>query len=236
MNQRAFAEIIALDIGEFTFAGDEPYAGEVGVVVAYAIRRREGVLLFDTGFGFGNADLEARYHPTYRPVADVLGAAGIRLAQVDLIANCHLHPDHAGQNAGLPGIPIHVQRRELAHVRAGGYTIEEWVDGPGVTWIEADGDHDVVPGIRVLATPGHSPGHQSLVVDQPDGPVVLSGQAVYGLDEWTGSPGREGRSRAPDPAAYDASLARLREVEPIRVLFAHDRRPWFGSGKDGRRR
>ena len=83
-----------------------------------------------------------------------------------------------------------------------------------------------MPGIRVLSTPGHSPGHQSLVLDQRDGPVILTGQAVYGLDEWRGSQGREGASSAADPAAYDASVARLRALDPSRVLFAHDRRPW----------
>jgi glyoxylase-like metal-dependent hydrolase (beta-lactamase superfamily II) len=223
---RAFPEIVPMDIGEFRFPDDEPWAGKLGVVVAYAIRRREGVLLFDTGFGFGSRELEERYQQRGRLIGDVLGEAGIRLAEVDLVANCHLHADHAGQNSSLPGIPIHVQRAELARARAGGYTISEWIDGPGVTYVEADGDHELVPGIRVLATPGHAPGHQSLVVDRRDGPVVLTGQAVYGLDEWRGTPGREGASSAPDRAAYDASFARLRALGPSRVLFAHDRRPW----------
>jgi len=226
MTARAFAEIVALDIGEFRFPDDEPWAGELGVVVAYAIRRREGVLLFDTGFGFGSPGLEARYRQTGRRVADVLAGAGIRLAEVDLVANCHLHADHAGQNASLPGIPIHVQRAELARARAGGYTIPEWIDGAGVIYVEAEGDHELVPGIRVVSSPGHSSGHQSLVVDQRDGPVVLTGQAVYGLDEWRGTPGREGATSATDRPAYDASLARLRAIDPSRALFAHDRRPW----------
>jgi N-acyl homoserine lactone hydrolase len=223
---RAFPEIVPLDVGTFTFAAHEPYAGEQGVVVAYAIKRREGVLLFDTGFGFGDPELDELYQPVDRPMTDVLGEAGIRTGQVDLIANCHLHPDHAGQNATFPGIPIHVQARELAHARAGNYTVLEWIDGPGVEYLEADGDHGLVPGIRIVSTPGHSPGHQSLVVDQADGPVLLSGQAVYGLDEWRGTPGREGRSTARLQPAYDESLAAMRAIEPVRVLFAHDRRSW----------
>jgi N-acyl homoserine lactone hydrolase len=223
---RAVPEIVPLDVGTFTFAADEPWAGEQGVVVAYAIRRREGILLFDTGFGFGSRELDERYHPVARPMADVLGEAGIHVGQVDLVANCHLHVDHAGQNAAFTNVPIHVQRAELARARAGDYTILEWVDGPEVEYIEAEGDHDLLPGVRVLATPGHSPGHQSLVVDQPDGPVVLTGQALYGLDEWLGSAGREGRSTAPDRDAYDASVARIRALDPARLLFAHDRQSW----------
>jgi len=230
MTSRAFPEIIPLDVGTFTFPADEPYAGELGVVVAYAIRRREGVLLFDTGFGFGNAFLDERYHPQGPLMRDVLGEAGIRVNGIDLIANCHLHPDHAGQNVSFPHIPIHVQRAELAAARAGDYTIREWVDGPNVDYVEADGDHELVPGIRILATPGHSPGHQSLVIDQRGGPVVLTGQAIYGRDEWTQSPGREGRSSARLPEAYERSVRRLRELDPVRVLFAHDRRPWSRGG------
>jgi N-acyl homoserine lactone hydrolase len=219
-------EIIPLDVGEFTFAEDEEWAGELGVVVSYAIRRREGVLLFDTGFGFGSPELDERYHPKARLITDVLGEAGVRLAEVDVVANCHLHADHAGQNARMTGVPIHVQPAELEIARAGNYTINEWIDGRGVRYEAIAGDHELVPGIRILSTPGHAPGHQSLVVDQPDGPVLLSGQAVYGLDEWLEQPGREGRSSARDQTAYDASLARLRAIEPVRVLFAHDRRPW----------
>ena len=222
----SWPEIIPLDVGTFTFAADEEWAGELGVVVAYAIRRREGVLLFDTGFGFGSPELEERYHPKARRIQDVLGDAGVRLTEVDVVANCHLHPDHAGQNARVTGVPIYVQPAELETARAGGYTIDEWIDGPGVRYEAVEGDHELVPGIRIVATPGHSPGHQSLVVDQPDGPVLLSGQAVYGLDEWLERQGREGHSTARDQAAYDASLARMRAIEPVRVLFAHDRRPW----------
>jgi N-acyl homoserine lactone hydrolase len=198
-------------------------------VVAYAIRRREGVCLFDTGFGFGSRELDERYHPKARPIVEVLGEAGIRLSEVDVVANCHLHADHAGQNAQVTGVPIFVQPAELEIARAGNYTIDEWIDGPGVQYEAVTGDHELLPGIRIVSTPGHSPGHQSLVVDQPSGPVLLSGQAVYGLDEWLALPGREGRSTARDQIAYDTSLARLRAIGPVRVLFAHDRRAWLAD-------
>ena len=87
----------------------------------------------------------------------------------------------------------------------------------------------MAPGIRIFATPGHTPGHQSLVVDTPDGPVVLAGQAVYTPGEWTGDPdAREGRStrrtRRPTPARSPDSGA----LDPKRVLFGHDRTAWTG--------
>ena len=89
------------------------------------------------------------------------------------------------------------------------------------------GDHEPTPGLRIFATPGHSPGHQSLVVDTPDGPILLAGQAVYSNGEWAGIDGaREGASRAPEGAAYARSVARLRALNPKRVLFGHDREGW----------
>ena len=57
--------------------------------------------------------------------------------------------------------------------------------------------------------------------------MVLAGQACYTAGEWIGDPDAlEGRTSAPDPAAYVESLERLRALEPVRVLFGHDRTVW----------
>ena len=214
-------------MAEFAFADDEPLAGQTGVVMAYAVRHSGGVLLFDTGFGFGSAEVDERYHPRSRRLPDVLEAAGLAVADVGAVVNCHLHIDHAGQNSFFPGVPIHAQQAEWDVAQAGNHTILEWVDFAGATYELHAGDYELLPGIRVLGTPGHTPGHQSLVIDSPDGPIVLAGQAVYSCDEWLDVPGaREGRSRAWDVDAYDASVRRLREIQPVRVYFAHDREFW----------
>ena len=61
----------------------------------------------------------------------------------------------------------------------------------------------------------------------PGGTVVLAGQACYTVGEWEGDPDAlEGRSEAPDTETYDASIERLRSLEPVRVYFAHDRAVW----------
>ena len=156
-----------------------------------------------------------------------LAAAGIEIGDITAVVNCHLHADHAGQNAAFPGIPIYVQpvEWELAHTTD--HTILEWIDFPGARYEQIAGDHEVAPGIRVVATPGHTAGHQSLVVDGPDGPIVLAGQAFYTAGEWTGDPeALEGRSSARDQAAYDRSIERLRGLDPAQVLFGHDRERW----------
>src|SRR5262245_26359476 len=105
--------IVPVELATFRFPDDEPWAGEEGVVIAHAIRHVEGVVLFDTGFGFGSADLDARYHPVPRPIDVALADVGIATDDVIAIVNCHLHADHAGQNGRFPGVATYVQPAEL---------------------------------------------------------------------------------------------------------------------------
>ncbi len=219
-------EIVPLELAEFEFP-DPELADVRGVVIGYALRHTSGVLLFDTGFGFGNAELDERYHPVARPILEVLRAAGIERTDITAVANCHLHADHAGQNGAFDGTPIHVQASEWALAHTVDHTILEWIDTPGATYEFTDGDREIAPSIRVVATPGHTRGHQSLLVDTADGPVVLAGQACYTVGEWIGDPeALEGRTSSPDPDAYGRSIRRLKSMRPVRVYFAHDRAVW----------
>jgi glyoxylase-like metal-dependent hydrolase (beta-lactamase superfamily II) len=220
-------EITPLHLATFTFAHDEPHAGESGSVIAYAVRHVDGVLLFDTGFGFGNPYVDDRYQPIARKVDDVLAEAGVSVGEVTQVVNCHLHIDHAGQNGLFPGVPIHVQPAEWKVAHAGNYTILEWINFGGSSYVVRRGGYELQPGIRVMHTAGHTPGHQSLIVDTADGLSILAGQAVYSRGEWLGLPGaREGRSRAWDVDAYDLSVTRLRALGPDRVYFGHDPEIW----------
>jgi N-acyl homoserine lactone hydrolase len=195
--------------------------------MGYAIRHRGGVFLFDTGIGFGNAELDETYRPNPKRIGDALAEAGIRIDDVTAVANCHLHADHSGQNPAFPEVPIYVQAAEWELAHTTDHTILEWIDFPNARYVPLTGDHEPFDGFRIVATPGHTRGHQSLAVETADGLVVLAGQAVYTVDEWAGTPDElEGRSGAPDKAAYDASVVRLRDLAPERLYFGHDRRSW----------
>ena len=87
-------------------------------------------------------------------------------------------------------------------------------------------------GVRLLSTPGHSPGHQSLVFYTNDGPVALAGQAIYSKAEYEhlqhdGTVSDD--DPPPDPTRYLASAARLRDLRPRRVHFSHDSAVWERS-------
>src|SRR5919201_112928 len=78
------------------------------------------------------------------------------------------HP--AGGIRLFPGVPIHVQARELADASSlDDYTIREWVDFDGATYVEHEGEVELLPGIRLLPAPGHTDGHQLVVVETDPG-------------------------------------------------------------------
>ena len=194
---------------------------------AHAVVHPDGVFLFDNGVGLGDAEIEATFSPRVTPIEDALALHGISLADVTGAANCHLHFDHSGQNVRLRGIPIFVQRAEWAMVHEPDYTVPEWIDAPGLRYEVLDGEVEVAPGVRLIPTPGHTAGHQSLVLDAPEGRVVLAGQAVQSRLEWEGAtePSASGASTARDPG-YPRSVDRLRALDPARVHFAHDPAIW----------
>ncbi|MQS15010.1 N-acyl homoserine lactonase family protein [Streptomyces kaniharaensis] len=224
-----------LDLGYFVrpaaeVGGPQP---RVEPVLAYLVRRPEGLLLFDTGIGAGDPETEAHYRPVRRPLPEALAAAGVALSDLDLVVNCHLHFDHCGGNPLLAGTPVVVQAAELAAARKGDYTIDALVDFPGANYRELDGEADVWPGVRVVPTPGHTAGHQSLVVERPSGGVVLAGQAYDFASEY-GSAILARRAvcegAAPPLPGYPAWLDRLAASGPRRVLFAHDNAVWEPAG------
>jgi glyoxylase-like metal-dependent hydrolase (beta-lactamase superfamily II) len=104
------------------------------------------------------------------------------------------------------------------------YTVPRWAFPPNVELTQVEGDHQVAPGVQVVATPGHTPGHQSVLIEDDDGRrTVVCCQAAWNVESFeVASPGDEGWDR--DAGA--ASVRKLRALEPDRVLFSHDAREW----------
>ncbi|WP_260638280.1 N-acyl homoserine lactonase family protein [Streptomyces angustmyceticus] len=224
-----------LDLGYFVRPASETGGPRPRVepVLAYLVRRAEGLILFDTGIGSGDAEAEAHYRPRRRPLEDALTAAGVSLADISLVVNCHLHFDHCGGNPLLGRRPIVVQSMELAEARAGDYTIDALVDFPGAVYEELDGEAEIWPGVWIVPTPGHTDGHQSMVVRGSDGTVVLAGQAhdfasSFASDHLARRAARDGLPQPLPP--YRPWLDRLADFDPRRVLFAHDCSVWEPSG------
>jgi N-acyl homoserine lactone hydrolase len=203
-------DVVPLHVADVTYPVGHPSAGQTGPVLVFAIRHPQGLGLVDTGIGAGNEWIAEHYQPVGRSVRDALGDAGLDPDAVRLLINTHLHFDHCGQNSAFPGVPIVVQQAEWDVAWDADYTVTEWLDFEGARYQRVTGDAEIVPGVEVLATPGHTPGHQSVSVVTDDGLVLIAGQAAQD-------------ARAFATAEPDASVRRLRDLNAAFVHFSHDR-------------
>jgi glyoxylase-like metal-dependent hydrolase (beta-lactamase superfamily II) len=237
-------EIRRLNLGHYTMPPASRLAGQKIVACAYLVRYDGGVLLFDTGLGSGHPQADREFGPMVRePLRPALAAAGLQGAEVTAVANCHLHLDHCGNNPLFPGTPIFVQQRELDALPELDYVLPELIDFDGALLAVHDGEADVAPGLRIVPTPGHTPGHQSLLVDTSRGRILLAGQAFdsasdYGRAQFSldvaaagDAPQSAGPAELRDPAeprdpAGPDWLAELGGLDVRRVLFAHDLLAW----------
>jgi N-acyl homoserine lactone hydrolase len=187
-------------------AADLIVEGEQMPVFIWTIDHSAGRVLVDTGLIDSRPeidDMSPTPHPENIP------------RDVACVINTHLHWDHCGGNRLFPGVPIHVQARELADARSlDNYTIREWVDFDGATYVEHKGEAEVLPGIRLLPAPGHTDGHQVVVVetdvDLPPGTADLQ-KDIFGTMAVAG--------------AIDGGCARGRRERRGRESPHHRRRP-----------
>ena len=183
--------------------------GELMPVYVHVIDHPDGRVLVDTGLTALHpavADMDPRLVP-------LDAQADFDLAGIDVVVNTHLHFDHCGGNHLFAGRPTYVQRQELDDARSkDDYTIREWVEAPDVRYVPVDGELELLPGVRLLPAPGHTPGTQVVVVETGGRPVVIVGDtAVFHaeLDE----PRTEGQRL-------------VRALDPEEVWLSHEHQPW----------
>jgi N-acyl homoserine lactone hydrolase len=197
--------------------------GEKWPVHGFVVTHPGGALLVDTGVG-GWDQLLADWRVVNRSAADALAEIDLSPADIDLVINTHLHFDHCGQNAVFAHAPCYVQRTELERAKVESRELYDWFGFMNARWELLDGDAEIVPGVRVITTPGHTSGHQSVLVSGADGAVdALIGDAAYttvqfgAADDAALPPGQ-----AADRTAWTRSLRRIKSADPARVHFCHD--------------
>jgi glyoxylase-like metal-dependent hydrolase (beta-lactamase superfamily II) len=155
-------------------------------VHAFLLRSSGGIVLVDTGIGRLGPP---RYDVTGR-IDDELRAVGVVPEDVDHVVYTHLHADHSG-GACLPdGTPRFPNARHHVHP-------EDWAffrqQGPSAFTgrfsmvaledlgvLELDpGDREIVPGVRLVHAPGHTPGHRVVLVGADPNPVIIAGDLLH---------------------------------------------------------
>jgi N-acyl homoserine lactone hydrolase len=201
-------------------------------VPAYVIETGDERILVDTGLHPDAAeDVAAYYGSPDRLAVFELEQEGSVADQLDLdtigrVILTHLHFDHAGGLPLLPSsVPVVLQRSEWEATRDPESVERNFFQAPDYEGIAdqvvlVDGDHDLLGdgSIRLLATPGHTPGHQAVQVGKS---LIIAGDAVHydsTLDD------RRFPVFADDFDAQAASAERLAELRDagVRVLPGHD--------------
>ena len=188
-------------------------------VPGFVIIHPGGAALVDTGVG-GPDDLLSDWRVVNRAAADALAGIGMSPADIGLVINTHLHFDHCGQNAVFAHAPVYVQRAELARAQREAPQLCDWLGFMNASFELLDGDAEILPGVSVITTPGHTAGHQSVVVRDADGSAdLLTGDAAYTPAPVPRAtrPGRLGPAGRPG--------RRLRRVAGIAGADARARRP-----------
>jgi N-acyl homoserine lactone hydrolase len=219
------------------FYGDRSAERLAIPVTCYLVRTDDATILFDTGISpravpgllrqdslcrFGDEDL----------LVHRLDSIGLEPSDVDLVVLSHLHFDHAGGAALFDNSELVVQKDEYAygHYPAAFFApfyYRKNFDLPGYRWRLLDGDTALTPGVTVLRSDGHTPGHQSLLVELPGtGPVILAGDSCY----WQRSIDEEIPPGVVwDPTRAMHSIKRLKTLARLtggRIFPSHDPAFW----------
>ena len=164
----------------FAFSGK----AKTVTVSCYLIRHGDSYMLWDAGLplsrlGAGQRSVGGGLARLDRSLVDQLRQIGIAPERVGIVALSHYHADHTGQLASFPSARVLIGRSDAAIVRGEGaaFNLDRSQFPAGANLDPVDGDRDVFGdgSIIMLATPGHTPGHHSLLVRLASGPVLLTG-------------------------------------------------------------
>jgi N-acyl homoserine lactone hydrolase len=196
--------------------------GQRWPVHGFVITHPGGAALVDTGVGGPREWLED-WRVVNRSVADALAEVDMTPADIGLVINTHLHFDHCGQNAVFRHAPAYVQRAELARAKREEPELYDWHNFMNGRFELLDGDAEVLPGVEVIATPGHTEGHQCVLV-RGDGDAfdLLIGDAAYTPRQYA-DPAAENLQpgQASDVPAWRGSIHRIRSLRPEQIHFCH---------------
>ena len=197
----------------------------------YLIKHGRDWMLWDTGIadaiaampdGQAPADPRAIHWRRPKTLAAQLSELGVQPADIKYVAVSHSHPDHIGNVEMFPRAMLLVQKAEYDWPGANN-TPRFKPDHPAK---KLDGDNDVFGdgSVTILSTPGHTPGHQSLLVRLPKtGAIVLSGDAAHFMSNWEN---RRVPSINADKEKTALSMQRIADVlatEKARLWINHDK-------------
>ena len=191
-------------------------------VHGFVVTHPRGAVLVDTGVG-GPDQVLSDWRVVNRSAADALSELDMTPSDIGLVINTHLHFDHCGQNAVFRHAAFYVQRAEVSRAQRESRELYDWFDFMNARFELLDGDTEVLPGLSVITTPGHTVGHQCVLVRRGDAVSdVLIGDAAYTPRLYLSPPDANlPPGQASDPVAWRDSLGRIRSTGAAQVHFCH---------------
>ncbi|MDJ0920838.1 MAG: N-acyl homoserine lactonase family protein [Henriciella sp.] len=191
-------------------------------VFAFLVKSEDHVILIDTGIGDDNEFIEATFQPNRRSIEHELSRYDVAPENITHIVNSHLHFDHCGNNRLFPQAKCLVQADELAVASSENYTVRAWFDFQGARLEVLDGDHQLTPDVSIVKTPGHTPGHQSVIVNTAAGPEIIAAQVALNTEEYLAGGYPQSQSHQGFEDVYCDTIRKLKSTPAVSVLFSHD--------------
>jgi N-acyl homoserine lactone hydrolase len=208
---------------------------QVVPVPCYLVQMSDGTnILIDSGFPDGAESWPEMEITIDRDVFAYLADLDPGPDEIDLVICTHLDVDHAGQHAAFTNAELIVQREHQQFVQTGDERFElakALSNDPHLRFRLVDGDTDLLPGIELIESSGHVPGHQAVLIRLPKfGPVLLGVDALpFDMTPFT----HENRPIIPfdmDEATTRASTRKLLDIacrEGVTlIVYGHDEAQW----------
>lgn len=174
---------------------------------------------------------------------NTLGRLGVDPNSIKFVLQSHLHLDHTGAVGRFPNATHIVYREEYEYAftadwfAAGGYIRKDF-DKPNLDWFFLNGQKEDMydlfgdGSIKIIFTPGHSPGHASFLINMPHtGPVLLAVDAAYTTDHWENKALPGFLASAVDSVRSVDKLKFIANRENAMVVTGHDPDKWSSFKK-----
>jgi N-acyl homoserine lactone hydrolase len=203
----------------------------------YLIRHAKGLMLWDSGYSDSIAAMPdglrtpiSVVHVT-KGLANQLKEIGVAPTQVTHIAFSHTHSDHVGNANLFTSATLHMQEPEYAAAfgpdsKKYGFVESNYAKLRANPVVKLKGDYDVFGdgSVMIVSTPGHTPGHQSLLVRLPKtGAIVLSGDMVHFQENWDARRIPSMNYNGEQTVASMGKVAGILEANKAQLWINHDK-------------
>ena len=196
----------------------------------FLIAHGKRYLLWDAGLSKRAIGANHAVYKLERTITDQLADIAVKPEQIEFVGISHYHGDHTGQATQFPKARLLIGAGDFAALKSakppGGSApphIQPWIDGKAPVELLT---YDFAPfgddRVQILMTPGHTPGHSTLLVKLATGPVILSGDLWFSHSDALRETMPDFNTSRAETIASRERIARLAEKLDAVILIQHE--------------